>query len=273
VFHKTSITSKLEDLKFIEVTHTCMDRFKTLHIEDNTNITPTKRSVRLYNEQLDLDPPIEKIILELARLAGRKIDLLDSGCGQCVAIDKLLSNPKLKDALASCTGISMNYFSSVEKVMKKHDHRFHYYYGKVQDVLEQTHKKFDLIIDMCGAHLYSVDKIYLLKLYHQALRPGGRAHVFHHKVEIKIEDQPLPFYSAIAANHPKTFFDKPDQAVTISKSFRHFPLPEFKVKDFVEASSINTDLSLKRARAGNAVGPHQVTYVLPESSAKRRRLR
>jgi len=277
MFHKTSITPKLEDTKFIEVTSKSISLFNDLLVEDKTNITPDQRDVAQYNKYLQVD--LVEAILQLAKLTGRKIDLLDSGCGKAVVIDELLSNPKLNDALGTCTGVSMNYFTNIKTVMEKHGDRFHFFYGKVQDVLEQTHLQFDLILDMAGAHAYSVDKINLMKLYHQALKPGGKAEILHYKVYVAIEEETKPttaeiasFYPKIAEKHPKTFFDKNNMSLTMSKASRQFPLPAVEVTQYLEYPTSKKKISLRRLRGGNAVAPAFVQYHYVENGGKRRRL-
>lgn len=273
MFHKTSITPKIEDSKFIEVTSKNMDRFKDLPAEDKTNLTPDNRHIDDYNYKLKTN--LTEIIIKQAKLSGRKINLLDSGCGQCVSINDLLSNPKLKDSLGTCTGISMNYFKNVERVMKKHGDRFHYYYGKVQDVLNNTQNQFDIIIDMAGAYLYSVDKIYLMKLYHQALRPGGIAEIWHGGANIQIKNEEKPFFNSIGEKHPKTFLNKNGtNAFTMAKAFRKFPLPELNVVNYSEHPSISwtKKLSTKEVRKGNALWPFKIQYELSDDGKKRRRL-
>ncbi|MGL5742932.1 MAG: hypothetical protein ACRCXC_10550 [Legionella sp.] len=122
----------------------------------------------MYSKKLGI-PSLKGMIVALAKEKGRKISILDSGCGQCVAVNQLLSDEKLKHYIDHISGISLHSFYKVYQVMENHHGRFYYYLGAAQNVLakalEPDHA-FDLILDIWGAYPYSEDKLGLLKQYH-----------------------------------------------------------------------------------------------------------
>lgn len=263
----TKITSRLA---------TCLDE---LPAEDKTNLTNTKRKVKKYNEKLNTD--IEQIILQLAKRLGRKVNLLDAGCGSAVAIDELLSNKELASALNTCTGISLHYFNNIKQVMEKHGERFIYYKGSAQEVLKKMHNQIDIIIDVWGAYCYSEDKIGLLKLYHQALTPYGDAEVFiknqntliildeNHKMNLdKICDQ----YPDTFTKHEHKYDTTTLSAITLIKNSERFPLPNCSIKSYQEVRTINSPKDLEALRKGNAVRPDKVKYTPSETGYNLRSL-
>src|SRR5438132_877435 len=64
MLHKTSITPKMVEHKFIKVTPKLSMLFKTLPAEDKTNLTPDNRHVNEYNYRLDIKSSLEALILE-----------------------------------------------------------------------------------------------------------------------------------------------------------------------------------------------------------------
>lgn len=158
-----------------------------LKAEDDTNLTEVNRGVRKYVEILGLKGEgspgnttasfLGRYICALKESLGRKVRIVDSGCGACVAINQLLSDGSLNGVIEDITGISVHYFENIYKVMTAHKHLFIFYLGKAQEILlTNDHlEAYDLIFDTCGAFLYSEDKLNVLHCYYNSLRIGGRA--------------------------------------------------------------------------------------------------
>src|SRR5580704_13212695 len=144
--------NKKESLRhnpYTRVTPRSLNRFGLFCKEDETNITKIDREPAEYADLLGLKS-LKKFITDLAIKLGRKIRILDSGCGACSTINSLLSDKELEYYIKDISGISLHYFEIVEEVMKVHTSRFHYYSGTAQNVLAnalETHHAFDLILD------------------------------------------------------------------------------------------------------------------------------
>ena len=150
-----------------------LESFDQLPSEDKTNLTCIDRCVADYDSFLRID--LSELILSKAKKQGRKINILDAGCGKGVVLSELLSSDDLNGAINTCTGVSVSYFDGIKKIKEQHEDRFIYYKGKVQDFLLEQKNQYDIIIDVWGAFSYSSDKLELFKLYYQALTLNGEA--------------------------------------------------------------------------------------------------
>lgn len=257
-----------------------------LKSDDANNLTPASRDAMQYADQLNIN--LKRIIISRFNEVVKKVKLLDAGCGKGVAINDLLSNSALNDYLESCTGVSKHYFANIELVLKKHGKRFNYIYGKAQAYLSELTNTFDIILDLWGAYFYSIDKIELLRLYHQALLPNGTAVIVLSRVRdniIVVEGQKtIPLITRICGDYPETFklshntcIDgitmKPctDFILTITKKTEHFPLPTYTVQTFDYCRTANppkntpAELVWSECEKGNAVAPFQVRYRLQKT--------
>ena len=256
----------------------------TFREEDKTNLTVNYRSSYQYKIQLALD--LASTIKQLSQKLGRPLHLLDAGCGQGFAIDDYLSDPSLSEHLDLCTGASLHYFSHIHHLVEKHQQRFQYVYGKVQDYLAPLQAKFDLILDVCGAYLYSVDRIALLRLYHQALKPEGFAQICMHdfKDNILLLDgaQKKSFIEILCREYPETFEvrsttftnsltnkNMTNYILTVRKMTSQFPVPFCEVKEFTScitgalAEKVPLEEEFAAYQRGNAVAPGQVIFQTP----------
>jgi SAM-dependent methyltransferase len=258
---------------YTRVTPKSLNRFSYFHTEDKTNLTIATRAVKEYAEQLDFKNSLKKYIITFARKIGRKIVILDSGCGKCTAIDELLSDPCLDNHIQQITGVSLHYFENVKQVMTKHPGRFIYYYGTIQNVLSQaleTHQKFDLILDIWGAYPYSENKLNLLRQYHDALKPSGEARILtadyaHSDLSINNNSDKLVQFSLWATQEYPEIFSLRDNkydgsVLVIHKKIGRWPVACYEMISSQEIPSIkNQDkLSLSKLRKGNAMMFSQV---------------
>lgn len=234
--------------------------FFSLRTEDDNNLTCVNRNASSYNDILELKQPLDETILTWAKQNNTKVRLLDVGCGECRAIDDLLSNIKLKNALEKADGISLHDFSSVYTVKQNHGARFNYYHGDAEKVLKELKGRYNIILDVMGAFAYTANKMHLLKLYHQALEPNGMALIMLpyplNRVIIK-KDSNDEYMDVMLRNYPDTF-KIDNQLLVLKKHTAEFPLSDTKVETFEEASSINEDLSIETLRQGNALWPKNV---------------
>src|SRR3990167_2218445 len=132
---------------YTRVTSRSHQRFSFFHAQDATNLTATWRECAEYEEFLGIQS-LEEMIINLAKELGRKITILDSGCGSCVVIGQLLSNERLQPYIEHISGISLHYFAGAKLTMENHPYRFSYYSGTAQSVLSnalEMHNAFDLI--------------------------------------------------------------------------------------------------------------------------------
>lgn len=232
---------------YTRVTPYSLNRFSYFHAEDKTNLTSTGRGISNYSSLLGI-PSLKKMIMDLAKEKGRKITILDSGCGECVAIDELLSDNELEPFIQSISGVSLHYFENVEQVMKKHPTRFYYYLGATQRVLSralETHNSFDLILDMWGAYPYSENKLELLKQYHQALLPHGIAHIYRgssNDMLIQHRRGKQHFSDYATQDYPETFsIGQKIHCLSIKKSSARWPLPSMNIVSSEEIPAVFSD--------------------------------
>ena len=251
---------------YTRVTPRTLNRFRYFQAEDTTNLTTTSRNTSSYARKLGIKC-LKTMLIDLAIEKGRKITILDSGCGQGVAIDELLSDETLEPYIKHISGISLHYFENIERLMEKHPTRFYYYLGTTQDVLStalETHCGFDLILDVWGAYPYSEDKLALLKQYHQALLPHGVAHVYQGRDDLFVNNghecpRKQRFTGYATRDFPETFLPKhPPLGISIKKSTARWPLPDMNIMSSKEQASIGVDYALtpstlKQLRQGNAV--------------------
>lgn len=250
---------------YTRVTPRSVHRFSNFDAEDKNNLTNTTRDPQSYSQFLSLECSLKEFIIKLSRERGRKINILDSGCGQAVAIDDLLSDVELNNYIKSISGVSLHYFENVKSVMERHDSRFTYYLGTVQNVLThapETHNAFDLILDVWGAYPYSENKPGLLKQYHRALKPNGQALVYTEEfaagVHIKNEAAGKHQFTLWAAQqYPETYSTKPRSnnslVLSINKKSLRWNLPEYKIESSEEISSIGKKIPYEELKKGNAV--------------------
>jgi len=239
----------LHDKPYTKVTSRSQSLFSEFKSEDKNNTTKSDRSPQSYAYFFGLNISVNKLISNIAKSSGRSINILDSGCGQAFVIDQLLSDANLNNCIESITGVSLHYFTNTQKVMAKHGKRFKYYSGKVQDVLakdSETHNAFDLIFDVWGAYKYSEDKLGLIKQYHQALKPEGRAYVYLGKENVFIKNesgQKVKFAEWAVKTFPETFqvIDShrlnSKKTLIIAKTTARLLIPEFKIESSEEKPS------------------------------------
>ncbi len=253
---------------YTKVTAKSLNRFKYFHSEDKTNLTNTYRNPDQYSEELGFEnPSLKELIIKRAKETGRKIKILDAGCGQAYSIDGLLSDKELENSIESISGISLHYFNHVKDVMKNHGKRFIYYSGTAQSVLSkavETNSAFDFILDVWGAYRYSEDKYDLLKQYHQALKPGGQAFILmgnSKDLSIKSEKgKESDFMTWTCANYPETFSRSKriingfiDNIITMTKSTARLLFPEHEILSSRQKSSITTTHTKQELKNGNAL--------------------
>jgi SAM-dependent methyltransferase len=229
------------------------DALTSITPEDQTNLSTTHRSLAHYDIHLglqnDLNKNLKSAIKKLAETTGRKVRLLDVGCGKATAITDLLSDKSLEPYLESVTGISMHHFKNIKKVIAAHKGRFIFALGQAQDILMHFANSFDLIVDIWGAFQYSDDKVGLLRRYYQALKPQGKAEIYAHRMDSMLflhnqkEKALLPW---ILKKYPNTFsarifalkttdrISPRTTAITMTKNDEDFPLPSLKLKDAIK---------------------------------------
>lgn len=260
MLHKTNINDSVNTI--ISIPSSSAFLISTLGIppEDKNNITFICRNLEDCKNSLGMNTSLKEFIIEHSKKLGKKINILDSGCGIGTAIDEILSDPELDSYVNVVSGISLNYFSNIQSLMKKHGDRFHYYYGKVQFALsdKQVNEKFDIILDVLGPYMYSVDKINVLKLYHELLNPQGIAKIA--VWEDSIREDKVDLLSQFSKQYPETLqyemtTSKLSSALlTITKSKERWPASEYSVVDYKEGCSLHKrKLPLEEAREGNAV--------------------
>lgn len=249
---------------FIKATNYSLHRFKTFKSEDKTNLTHMNRTASEYADRLKIKEPLGKLIIDLSAKAGKKISILDAGCGACVAMDELLKDSELDGSIHRVTGVSMHYFKNAQLVTKSHPGRFVFYLGKVQDVLLKGFERFDLILDTWGAYSYSTNKFDLLKQYYESLHPGGIAHIYmgHIALSISVGGRNVPFFEWAIKNYPDIFsYTSPDckSAVTITKSTLRFPFMSATTLSSRERASISRrEYTLFQLKHGNALAVGEV---------------
>ena len=259
---------------FQRVNSRSLHKLKKFKAEDSTNLTHSYRHSTEYKELLCLEKPLETIIANLSITMGKKISVLDAGCGECVAINDLLSNPLLNDAIQHISGASLHYFRNAKLVAEKHTKRFDLYLGKVQDVLSKSHEKYDLIIDAWGAFSYSSNKFDLLKQYHNALNPGGVAYIYvGKKLLISDKKKNIDFFEWAVKNHPETCAltsSSCKYSITLTKSTLRYPLSNSAVISSREIPTLTrgSEYSFFTLKQGNAIA---ISEVIDEPIASRLR--
>jgi SAM-dependent methyltransferase len=269
---------------YTRVTTRSLGRFSHFHPEDQTNATNTTRDIGDYSESLGLKRSLKNLIIHCARKQGRKITILDSGCGAGVAINELLADESLTPYIQQVTGVSLHYFAAIKQVMELHKNRFNYYLGTVQNVLSkalETHKAFDLIFDVWGSYPYSLDKLSLLKQYHQALQPGGQALIlttdcWHPDLYMTSEHgESLPFATWAVHNHPNTFHYRKNRydssVIQINKNVLRWGLEQHQVQSSEEASSLNLPLQKRTKRQLQQINALMFSEVTVESAPEQPR--
>lgn len=251
-----------------------------LNSVDKTNLTETKRGLKKYAQLLGVkhhhngqntDPVIVNYILDLHRSLGHTIRILDAGCGSSVAIDQLLSHPKLTNIVESITGVSMHHFSNTYNVLVRHQKRFIYYLGDVQSVLtNEFTNHFDLILDSCGAFLYSEDKINILKQYYQSLRLNGQAliHVSRDSIYYSSNGSKIDWVNLFEQNYSNTFqFNRVEftnkYGLCMTKKSVIWPLPNYTIRESNYRPVFNNpkdNHSADSLSCGNAMAYDHVLY-------------
>ena len=255
---------------YTRVTARSINRFSYFHSEDRTNRTITTRGISEYSALLGFKGNLLKHhIIKLAKQQGRKICILDSGCGDCVAIDELLSDKELEQYIQHISGVSLHYFENAKKVLEKHRPRFTYYLGRVQNVLSralETNNAFDLIMDVWGSYPYSEDKLGLLKQYHSALKAGGQTRVltadsWQADLYIKNESEELLSFTLWASQeYPKIVSHKKNRydclVIILEKATLRWAIPRYAIESSLETPSIesqDTSSSVQSLKKGNAI--------------------
>lgn len=254
--------------EYTRVTPRSLNRFALFVSHDKTNGTRTTRQPEEYANRLGLKLSLKEYIIQLSHERGRKIIILDGGCGSGTTVDLLLSDKELEDYIERIHGVSLHYFENIKSVMEKHTARFYYYAGTVQDVLAnaaETFRAYDFIMDVWGAYSYSEDKLGLLKQYHQALNDGGVARVYSSdKNELKIKsakNRKASFFSEWSAKKfPDTFeyesssiFSK-SGALIMRKTSARWPLESYDILSSQKVPAYGTvDISREELQKQNAL--------------------
>lgn len=244
---KIKVEKRKEFETFVKVTYRTLARFGLLSSEDEINLTTTNRGIKEYSKKLFFGATLKNYIIRLSTEKGKKLTILDSGCGSCQAIDELLSDRDLDPHIEHITGISKHYFENTKLVLEKHGKRFRYYYGSAIGVLASSSElrvSFDLILDVWGAYPYSQDKLELLKQYHAALKSQGSAFIYtaesldKKREDLSIKTSPKKdkekFINWAIQNHPSTFSTllnevKHRTVLCITKSTVRWPISSYKV--------------------------------------------
>lgn len=243
-----------------------LDSFDKLISEDKTNLTCTDRSIYKYNSALNTH--VDELVLELAKKKGRKINILDAGCGNGSAIHELLSDRELNDAIDTCTGVSVSYFEHIKEVSRLHGDRFIYYKGKVEDVLKEQKNQYDIILDVWGAFSYSPYKLEVLELYYQALTLNGEARILspdRSTLKIKSDIDGEVNLKDFCFRYPnlltfKSSRDSYNHTINVTKTTVDLHFPKYKLESFEETSALNGSYDIETLRTGNALCPTNIIY-------------
>lgn len=246
-----------------------------------------KKTQRDFDRYLSFFKTKGKSLQTFLTRRGEGLTVLDCGAGEGVAMDTLLSSPLGKKHVKECTGISIHQFRHVLDIIAKNEGRLEWFVGKAENVLPKLNKKFDLITDVFGAYFYSQHRLALLRLYHQTLKPGGRAYIYlggsHPTCKVsntikhskKIKEN---FEKHLVETFPETFSlhtnpdIRPDQFLVITKSTARMPSINFRVKNVAVSKSIHRYRNSKEALAKGAVNYLSLTLVKSKPSYSLRAL-
>lgn len=199
---------------------------------------------------------------------NEQFNILDCGAGQGEALNELCSSGFGKH-VRKATGISLHAFSNVKQLLLKHK-KMHWYIGDALDILPRLPSDYDLITDVWGVYSYSIQRMELLKLYHNVLRPGGKAYIFCSSDNILQEDKEdkedregknVRLESYLAKKYPHTFFYE-NRIFVMTKVTERFPIldNEFSIQKCKYGSSISTVESKSEALNGNSWYPKTITF-------------
>ena len=160
----------------VKITYRTLKRFpKTT--EDKTNITKTYRNFVTYLKNLKTAKHKLKRDLNRLILEGKQFSILDCGAGEGVAIEQLLESGFGNAHVKKATGISLHAFKNARNLIAKYK-KLDWYIEDAFSALPKLETKYDFIVDVWGAYSYVNERIKLLKLYYNALSPGGKAYVY-----------------------------------------------------------------------------------------------
>jgi SAM-dependent methyltransferase len=241
--------------------------------EDKTNLTNVSRSFKTYlalTSGGDSDTNPASFLKERSHFLGRKLVVLDSGCGEGKAMKELLTSSKYKPYVKSCIGISLHYFKKTANLLAKHPKTFELYLGKSEQVLPSLSKKADLIVDVWAAYSYSKERSQLLKLYHQTLQPGGKAFIYYQPgttVSKPGAEREVNFEESLSSAFPGTFschmpkrLRGSKSVLVITKNSLRFPSIKHEIRKVTEECSISREgRSTMELAAGNAIFPEELS--------------
>ena len=160
----------------VKITHRTLKRFPR-DTEDKNNITKTSRNFVNYLKNLrtgkhKLKKDMEKLIME-----GKQFSILDCGAGQGIALGQLLESGFGNTHVKKATGISLHAFKNAKNLLLKHKN-LDWHIDDAFNVLPKLKPEYDILVDMWGTYSYIDERVKLLKLYHSALAPGGKAYIY-----------------------------------------------------------------------------------------------